>query len=87
MNEKEGTNVRSELVKYFKHGWMVELMYLSKTSEISKRKVKIIKFQGDLIHVYCFKQHAKRTFLSIMYSQLLPCFLKKEGLFNDGTTK
>lgn len=55
--------MRSELLKYFKHGWMVELMYLSKNGDISKRKVKIIKVQGELFHAYCFNQHAKRTFL------------------------
>lgn len=79
MNEKEGTNVRSELVKYFKQGWMVELMYLSKTGEVSKRKVKIIKFQGDLIHAYCFKQHAKRTFLIDNVLAVAPVFPKERG--------
>jgi len=71
--------VRIELVKYFKHGWMVELMYLSKTGEISKRKVKINKFQGDLFHTYCFKQHAKRTFLIDNVLAVAPVFPKERG--------
>lgn len=79
MNEKEGTNVRSELVNYFKHGWMVEIMYLSKTGEISKRKVKIIKFQGELFHGYCFKQNAKRTFLIDNVLAVVPVFPKERG--------
>jgi len=79
MDKMEGTNVRSELVKYFKQGWLVELMYLSKTGEISKRKVKIIKFQGDLFHAYCFKQHAKRTFLINNVLALAPLIPKERG--------
>lgn len=71
--------MRIELVKYFKHGWMVELMYLSKAGEFSKRKVKIIKFQGDLFHAYCFKQHAKRTFLIDNVLAVVPVFLKERG--------
>lgn len=79
MDKKEGTNVRSKLVKYFKKELMVELVYFSKTSEISKRKVKIIKFQGELFHAYCFKQHAKRTFLIDNVLAVAPVFPKERG--------
>ena len=79
MNKKEGTNVRSELVKCFKQGWMIELMYLSKTGEVSKRKVTIIKFQGELFHAYCFKKHAKRTFLIDNVLAVAPVFPKERG--------
>ncbi|MFJ7826678.1 transcriptional regulator [Psychrobacillus sp. NPDC096623] len=71
--------MRSELVKYFKHGWMVELMYVSKTGEISKRKVKVLKFQGDLFQAYCFKQHARRTFLIDNVLAVSPVFPKERG--------
>lgn len=80
MNEKEGTNVRSELLKYFKHGWIVELMYLSKIGEISKRKVKITKVQGDLFHAYCFNQQAKRTFLIDNVLAVAPKFPKERSV-------
>ncbi|MEK3981657.1 transcriptional regulator [Psychrobacillus sp. FSL K6-2836] len=71
--------MRSELLKYLKHGWLVELMYLSKAGEISKRKVKIIKVQGDLFHAYCFNQHAKRTFLIDNVLAVAPVFPKERG--------
>lgn len=54
--------MRKDLEKYINRGWIVELMYLSKAGEISKRKVKILKVEGDIFRAYCFKQNAKRTF-------------------------
>lgn len=72
--------MRSELLKYLKHGWMVELMYLSKAGEISKRKVKITKFQGDLLHAYCFNQHAKRSFLIDNVLAVAPKFPKERSV-------
>jgi len=59
---------------------MVDLIYFSKTGEISKRLVKIINFQGDLIHAYCFKQHAKRTFLIDNVLALTPVLPKERGI-------
>ncbi|TQR14612.1 transcriptional regulator [Psychrobacillus lasiicapitis] len=41
----------------------MELIYLSRTGEMSKRKVKILKIQGDSFQAYCFKRKAKRIFL------------------------
>ncbi|MFJ7971346.1 transcriptional regulator [Psychrobacillus sp. NPDC096389] len=55
--------MRILLEKYFSRGQLVELMYLSKSGEISKRRVKVIKVQGDSFQAYCFKKNAKRTFL------------------------
>ncbi len=63
LDEKEGTFVRVLLEKYFSRGHIIELMYLSKSGEISKRRVKIIKIQGDSFQAYCFTRSAKRTFL------------------------
>jgi len=56
---------------------MVELMYFSKIGEMSKRKLKIIKFQGYLFHAYCFKQHAERTFLIDKVLAVAPVFPKE----------
>lgn len=60
--KEEGTIVGNDLIKYLNRGWIVDMMYISKTGEISKRKIRLLKVQGDLFHAYCFKQHAKRTF-------------------------
>ncbi len=55
--------MRILLEKYFGRGQIVELMYLSKSGEISKRRVKIIKLQDNSFQGFCFTRSAKRTFL------------------------
>lgn len=55
--------MRILLEKYFSRGQLMELMYLSRTGEMSKRKVKILKIQGDSFQAYCFMRNAKRIFL------------------------
>ena len=55
--------MRISLEKYFSRAQIVEFIYFSKSGEISKRRVKIIKIQGDSFQGYCFTRKAKRTFL------------------------
>lgn len=51
------------LSNYFKRGQLIEIMYLSKSGEISKRTVQILSIQGNKFRGYCFTKKAKRTFL------------------------
>jgi len=64
--------VRVLLEKYFSRGQIIELMYLSKSGVISKRRVKVTGIQGDSFQAYCFKRNAKRTFL---IDNVLACVL------------
>lgn len=69
--------MRILLEKYFGRGQIVELMYLSRSGEISKRSVKVIKIQGDSFQVYCFKRNAKRPFLIDNVLALVPVMQKE----------
>ncbi|QUG41600.1 transcriptional regulator [Psychrobacillus sp. INOP01] len=71
--------MRNDLVKYFNRGWIVELIYVSKAGEISKRKVRILKIQGDIFYAYCLKQKAKRTFLIDHVLALVPILPQERG--------
>ena len=42
---------------------LVELMYLDAKGNFTKRRVKILKIQGETFQVFCFKRNAKRTFI------------------------
>lgn len=55
--------MRILLEKCFSRSQVVEVIYLSKSGEISKRRVKILKIQGDSFQGFCFTKSAKRTFL------------------------
>lgn len=77
--KKEGTIVSSDLMKYLDRGWSVELIYLSKAGEISKRKVKLLRVEGDIFYAYCFKQKAKRTFRIDHILALIPVISQERG--------
>ena len=55
--------MRILLEKYFNRGQIVEVIYLSKSGEISKRRLQILKIQDDSFQGFCFTRSAKRTFL------------------------
>lgn len=58
-----GTSVRINLMKCMERNQLVELMYLDNKGNISKRRVKVLKIQGDTFQGFCFKRNAKRTFI------------------------
>ena len=72
--------MRILLEKYFSRGQIVELMYLSKSGEISKRRVKVINIQGDSFQAFCFKRNAKRTFLIDNVLACVPVIRKERGV-------
>lgn len=54
--------MKGQLLKAMQRGQLVDMMYIAKSGEISKRRIKIIKLTGDSFSAYCFLKHAKRTF-------------------------
>lgn len=54
--------MKEQLLKAMKHKQIVNMMYMSKSGEITKRKVKLVKIAGDSFQAYCFTRRAKRTF-------------------------
>lgn len=55
--------MRNQLVKAMQHNRIVNMMYLAKSGEITKRRIKVIKIAGDTLQAYYFVRRAKRTFL------------------------
>ncbi|MFJ8261389.1 transcriptional regulator [Rummeliibacillus sp. NPDC094406] len=70
--------MKEQLIKAMQYHQLVELMYMSKTGEISKRRVKILKISGDKFQVFCFTKHEKRTFIIENVLAMLP-INKKES--------
>ena len=54
--------MKEQLVKAMQRNQIVNMMYVSKSGEITKRQVKVIKVIGDSFQAYCFTRQAKRTF-------------------------
>ena len=51
------------LMKCMERNQLIELMYMDSKGNISKRRVKVLKFQGTTFQALCFKRNAKRTFI------------------------
>lgn len=72
--------MRILLEKYFSRNQIIEMMYLSKTGEMSKRRIKVINIKGDSFQAYCFKRNAKRTFLIENILALVPVIQKERSV-------
>ncbi len=55
--------MKEQLIKAMQRNQLLDMMYVSKTGEISKRRIKIIQIVGDKFQAYCFIKEAKRTFI------------------------
>lgn len=69
--------MKEQIVKAMQYHQLVELMYMSKSGEITKRRVKLIKITGDKFQAFCFVKHAKRTFIIDNVLAVLPVTYKE----------
>ena len=54
--------MKDNIVKIMKRHEILEMVYLAKDGNITKRRVKVIKSYHDTFQAYCFMKQAKRTF-------------------------
>lgn len=54
--------MKGQLLKVFERNQLVDMMYLSKSGEITKRRIKVISVSESTFKAYCFVKHASRTF-------------------------
>jgi len=54
--------MRDQLVRAMQRNQIMNMMYLAKSGEVTKRRIKIIKVVGDSFQAFCFTRQAKRTF-------------------------
>ena len=55
--------MKEQLIKAMQRNQLLNMMYMAKDGNVSKRRIKIIKIVGDSIQAYCFTRQAKRTFM------------------------
>ncbi|MGE7621669.1 transcriptional regulator [Viridibacillus sp. NPDC096237] len=55
--------MKEQLLKAMQRNQLIDLMYMSKGGEITKRRVKVIKMTANSFQAYCFVKNAKRTFI------------------------
>ncbi|MFC6038449.1 transcriptional regulator [Paenisporosarcina macmurdoensis] len=64
--------MKGSLLRSMRYGQIVDVMYTSKPGEVTKRRIKVLKLNGDSFQAYCFLRNTKRTFLIDSVMALIP---------------
>lgn len=75
-----GIMLRGKLLKYMQYGQLLDIMYLSKSGVVTKRRVKVLMLHGELFQAYCFTRRAKRTFLVDNVLACIPVTERRENI-------
>ena len=54
--------MRIIILKSMQLNQIVEMIYINNNGEISKRRVKVLRVEGNTFKAYCFLRNTKRTF-------------------------
>ncbi|MBB5148674.1 WYL domain-containing protein [Ureibacillus thermosphaericus] len=55
--------MKKSILNALERNQLVDIIYISKKNEITKRKVKILKVLDHDFIAYCFTRHSPRTFI------------------------
>lgn len=72
--------MRKVLVKSVDYGETLEMIYLSKNGEISKRRIKVLQVGEVSFRAYCFLRKSKRTFTIDNVLALVPIIRKEKDV-------
>jgi predicted DNA-binding transcriptional regulator YafY len=72
--------VKDSLLKSMRYSQIVDVMYMSKSGEVTKRRIKVIKIYGESFQAYCFLRNTKRTFLIDNVLALIPVERKESAV-------
>jgi len=56
------------------------MMYVSKSGEITQRRIKLVKIIGDKFQAFCFTRQAKRTFVIDSVLAVVPIIHKERSV-------
>jgi len=69
--------MKEQLIKAMQCNQFLNMMYMAKDGNVSKRRIKVIKIVGDSFQAYCFTRQAKRTFTIDSVLAVVPVFHKE----------
>lgn len=69
--------MKEQLLKIMQCNQLVDMMYIAKNGEITKRRIKITNVSDDKFNTYCFLKQANRV-LSIDKVLALVLVIRKE---------
>lgn len=69
--------MKAQILKVLQRNQLVDIMYVSKSGEITQRRIRVTEVMEHSFTAYCFLKHAKRTFKFENILVLIPV-VKKE---------
>ncbi|MGE7091695.1 transcriptional regulator [Lysinibacillus sp. NPDC048646] len=72
--------MKEQLIKAMQRNQFVNMMYVSKSGIVTKRRIKIIKIVGDSFQAFCFTRNAKRTFIINNVLAVVPVLHKERSV-------
>ena len=54
--------MKGSLLKCMQFGQIVDVIYISQNGQITKRRLKVLRLQGEAFQAFCFLRKMKRTF-------------------------
>lgn len=69
--------MKEQLMKVMQRDQLVDMMYIAKNAEITKRRIKVTKVIDNKFNAYCFLKHANRVFCIDNLLALLPVIRKE----------
>ena len=72
--------MKDQLIKVLQRNQLVDMMYIAKSGEISKRRIKVIQITDDSFNAFCFLKQAKRTFIIDNVLALSPVIRKERDV-------
>ena len=72
--------MKLNLLESMRYGQIVDVMYMAKSGEVTKRRLKVIKLQGDSFQAYCFLRNKKRIFIIDNVLALIPVISKERSV-------
>ncbi len=72
--------MREQILKAMKRHQLIDIIYMAKNGDITKRRVKVLKMAGGSLQVYCYTKNAKRTLILEQVLALKPVILKERGV-------
>ncbi|OXS75937.1 transcriptional regulator [Lysinibacillus sp. KCTC 33748] len=72
--------MKEQLIKAMQRNQFLNMMYMDKDGNMSKRRIKVIKIVGDSFQAFCFTRQAKRTFMIDSVLAVVPIIHKERSV-------
>lgn len=72
--------MRNQLMKSMEYGVLLDMMYLSKSGDVSKRRIQVIQVGEGSFRAYCYLRQSKRTFTIDNVLALVPVVHKEKAV-------